>query len=126
MPQTPLLTRLEEQRELVDLFERAAVSGQPDRYSGKRSDTRVSQPIRLEVLLDLPDGAEVIAAHLHNISPHGLSLWTRREVPVGKTLFIRAFSPDGGRPWFQADVIYTAKGLSGLLVGAKFHEPIQI
>ncbi|MHC4611214.1 MAG: PilZ domain-containing protein [Planctomycetota bacterium] len=108
--------------EIVRLIEAADAFGEPDNYTGKREAKRYHDGMPLEVSTNPMRPSEAWSVSMHNVSEGGLSFWSKRDVPTGTPLFVRAFSEDEHRGWIPARVRHRTAGIRGHLIGTEFEK----
>ena len=104
----------------IDRLLKAAGSGEADLYAGKRHSTRVADEIYLEVTLDPSKASAAWGVYMHNISGGGFAVWSKKEVPLRSTLYVRECREEGPGPWLRARITHSTRGLRGFLIGAAF------
>jgi hypothetical protein len=106
--------------EIARLLTAAERKGESDYYGGKRSNTRVSDAVRLEVSLDPNQSSETWGVSMRDVSADGVAFWSKREVRMRAELFVREFSPEAPRPWIPGRVKHATVGIRGYLIGVAF------
>ncbi len=112
--------------EIKRLLHIANEYGRRDPYAGKRHNTRFHAPLQLEATLDCSDENNLFTITLHNISGLGIGFWMKQKFETHTDMYIREFSDLGLSKWIGARVNRCGYGLQGNLIGAVFHNPINI
>jgi hypothetical protein len=103
-----------------ELVEARRIDVQNKRDPGKRAEDRWPFPGTVEVWL--PDecyGERHILATLHNLSPHGLAMRTRRPVPSATRISLAVHQPELSC-YGHAIVRHCTRAPVGYLVGVEF------
>lgn len=106
--------------EVARLLSIAAYQGEADTYSGKRGATRVAEGLLLEVRIGPRHTDDTWDVRMHDISDSGLSFWSKQNLHLDQSIFVREFSPDHPCLWLEATVKHRTKSLTGHLIGAHF------
>lgn len=106
--------------EIARLLSIAGYRGEADSYSGKRGATRVAEGLLLEVRIAGGGTNDTWDVRMHDISDSGLSFWSKRNLHINQSIFVREFSPDRPSMWLEATVKHRTKSLTGHLIGAQF------
>ena len=107
--------------EIARLVEAASEIGEPNSYDGKRESIRIVDSLQLEVATDITDTKASVAVSMHNVSHSGCAFWTRTEMSIDETIFVREFSGDNSRPWLPARVTHCTVGIRGFMIGVAFN-----
>ena len=110
-------------KEITRLVETAQQVGRADHYHGKRTHTRFSTGMKLEITTDpiIPTASYHVV--MQNLSGGGFAFWSKRELRQHAHIFVREFSNDMENEWIAAEVRHCTTGLRGYLVGAEFENP---
>ena len=103
--------------------ESARQQGEADGYGGKRHSRRFTKGIRLEVTLDPARPSASWGVYMQNVSDGGFAFWSKKEVRVHTTLFVREYTDDNSQGWLRARVTHCTVGIRGCLIGAAFEQP---
>ena len=116
-------TSASDAQEIHKLVTSAQEQGAPDRYTGKRSWTRFSAGMQLEITTDPGIASASVHVIMQNVSEGGFAFWSRRELRQHTLLFVREFSRESEGEWIGARVRHCTAGIRGYLVGAEFDHP---
>lgn len=110
-------------KEIKRLVGTAQQVGRADQYLGKRSYTRFSAGMKLEVTTDpmIPTASHHVI--MQNLSGGGFAFWSKRALRQHTSISVREFSMDVEHEWIAAEVRHCTTGLRGYLVGAEFENP---
>ena len=106
--------------EIERLVRSAGQVGLPDEYSGKRNATRFAAGMPLDVTTDPSVPGCSWPVTMHNVCDGGFAFWSKRQLRMGREIFVREFSDDNSAPWLRAHVTHCTVGIRGYLVGAEF------
>ena len=116
-------TSASDAQEIQKLVTSAQEQGAPDRYTGKRQQTRFSAGMQLEISTDPGISSASVHVIMQNVSEGGFAFWSRRELRQHVLLFVREFSRESAGEWIGARVRHCTAGIRGYLVGAEFDNP---
>jgi len=103
--------------------ESAGQQGDADAYAGKRHSIRFTEGMSLEVTLNPERPASSWGVYMHNVSDGGFAFWSKKEVRVRTSLFVREYTEDNSQGWMKAKITHCTFGIRGYLVGAAFEQP---
>lgn len=119
------ISNVDARREIARLVAAARQDGASDGYGGKRTDVRVVNPLFLEVSTDPQDSLAAWGVTMHDISPGGVSFWSRKQLPINNMIFIRECTEYNSRPWIAAHIRHRTTALQGQLIGAEFDVAVK-
>ncbi len=105
------------------LIREARDRGEADGYSGKREWARWRAETPLEISTDPSDGSACWPVAMHNVSEGGISVWSKRQADLYRSIYIRALGDDESGRWIAARVTHCTCGIRGFLIGAEFADP---
>lgn len=107
--------------EIKRLTRLAAAIGRPDKYAGKRKSPRFRADLWMDLSLN-PAESKVMQVTANDVSPGGISFWTRKELELGTHIYLRDASDEKPHPWIPLVVTHCVTGLKGFLIGGEFEK----